>query len=159
MRRSSPNRRAGLTLLEVVLSLFIFLMFLAGISQLLSICTMQAMETQNVNRATQLLQSQMNRVLSGELPMSSQGETPFEGDDKEFSWSMTCEEQGSAPNLWHVTLTVHHVGNMAGQATSWSLDQFVIDPSVRGMIESAPAPSSSTSSGTTGAGQTGSGGP
>lgn len=160
MKRSSRNRRSGLTLIEVVLAMFIFLMSLAAISQLLNIATMHALETQNVNRASQLLQSQMNRVISGEISLSSQGETPFD-DDPEFSWSMSCDQQGAAPNLWHVTMTVHHAGGMAGSEQSWNLDQFVLDPSVRGMIETSPAPgSSSSSSGTTGGGtsQSGSGG-
>lgn len=158
MKRSSPNRRSGLTLLEVLVSLAIFLSFLAAVTQLLNIATMHALETQNVNRAAQLLQSQMNRVVSGEIPLSSQGETPFD-DDKEFSWSMSCDQQSAAPNLWHVTITVHHAGGVAGSEQSWNLDQLVLDPSVRGMIETSPAPSSSSTSGTTGgAGQTGSGG-
>ncbi len=149
MKRLSPTSRSGLTLLEVAVSLFIFVAFLASITQLLSICATNAIQTQNVNRAARLLQSQMNRVISGEVSLSSQGETPFDGDDQDFNWSMDCEQDGSAPNLWHVTVTVNHAASGGGAAQSWSLYQLVLDPAARGVIEAPAAPATSSSSGTT----------
>lgn len=160
MKRHSPTLRSGLTLLEVAVSLFIFVAFLASITQLLNICAMNAVETQNVNRATRLLQSQMNRVVSGEISLSGQGETPFDGDDQDFSWSMDCEQDGSAQNLWHVTVTVHHAAGAGGQAQSWTLSQLILDPAARGVIEAPATPSTSSSSGmSTGSGSSTGGGP
>jgi Tfp pilus assembly protein PilV len=137
------RRRSGLTLLEVLVSFAILLAFLTAISQLLNLCTFHALEVQNLNRASQLLQSQMNRVICGEVPLSGQGDTAFD-DDADWTWSIDCQAD-STPNLWHVTIKVNHAATMAGQEGTWSLDQWVIDPAARGAIQ-APATSSSFSS-------------
>src|SRR5262245_34039107 len=104
MKAPIQSHRSGLTLLEVLVSLAIFLTFLVGITQLLNMSTYHALEVQNLNRASQLLQSQMNRVICGDVSLTSQGETEAD-DDPEWTWSMDCEAEGT-PNLWRVTIKV-----------------------------------------------------
>jgi Tfp pilus assembly protein PilV len=142
--RAAPYRRSGLTLLEVLISTLIFFTFLAGMTQLLNMAMFHALEVQNVNQASQLLQSQMNRVICGELSLSSQGESTID-DFPNWTWSMNCEAEGT-PNLWHVTITVNHEATMAGQDTTWSLHQLVLDPAARGAIQASSSSSSSSSS-------------
>jgi general secretion pathway protein I len=142
MKIISVRRRSGLTLLEVLVSLAVFLTFLTAITQLLNICTSLALEVQNVNQASQLLQSQMNRVLCGEIPLSSQGETSVDGD-ADWTWSMQCDAEGT-PNLWNVTITVNHTSALAGEEGSWSLHQLVLDPTARGSIQASSSSSSSS---------------
>src|SRR5947209_8501909 len=101
--RPSPPRQ-GMTILEVLLAMTIFLMSLIGLAQLMSICTDLAVETDLTNRATQLAQSKMNEFVTGILPLTSQGDTPFD-EDGAWSWSAECQADGTVSNLW--TVTVH----------------------------------------------------
>src|SRR5262245_14727536 len=144
MRMAPAARRPALTLLEVLLSTAILLIFLTAISQLLDLCTRHALQVQELNQASQLLQSQMNRVICGEVPLSSQGETAVDGDS-DWTWSMNCESE-STPNLWHVTITVNHATGANGAESSWTLDQLVLDPTARGSIQAAASSSSSSAS-------------
>ena len=140
-----PTRRHGMSILEVLLAMSIFLMSLIGLGQLLSICADLALETEFSNRAQQLCWSKMNEFVSGVLPMSAQGETPFD-EDPSWSWSAECEADTTATILYTVTL---HVTRKRADGTTFdaTLRQMVIDPTKKGAVESPPTTGSS--SGTT----------
>ena len=72
--------RPGLSLLEVLIALAIFLIAYAAVWQLMSTANDQAVELTNRNRATQLAQAKLDEVVSGALPLESQGETGFEDE-------------------------------------------------------------------------------
>lgn len=146
MRMLPPTaRRRGMSILEVLLAMAIFLMSLIGLGQLLSICSDLALETEFTNRAQQLCWSKMGEFVSGALPMTSQGETPFE-EDSAWSWSAECEADSTVTMLYTVTL---HVTRKRADGTTFdaTLRQMVIDPTKKGAVESPP--SSSSSSGAT----------
>src|SRR5216684_4183400 len=99
MLRPRTVRRSGMSILEVLLAMAIFLMALAGLEQLLSISAYLAMETEFTNRARQLCQSKMNEVISGAIPVtSSQGDTPFD-EDQSWSSSIDFQADGTVTNL------------------------------------------------------------
>lgn len=133
--------RHGLSLLEVMLSLVIFLMALIGLGQLMTICTNQAIEIKHLNHASQLLQSKMNEVVAGVIPLTGQGDTSFD-EDPDWSWSLECDAEGT-PNLWRVTVTVTFKSKDGSEAGPWSLSELVLDPAARGAIE-PPATTPST---------------
>src|SRR5262249_30485154 len=76
-----PRRaRRGLSLLEVLVSLSIFLFALIVIGRLVVMGTDLALDVQYQSQATQLCQSKMAEVLCGAVPLSSQNEVPFDED-------------------------------------------------------------------------------
>jgi Tfp pilus assembly protein PilV len=134
--------RSGLSLLEVLLSLVIFLFALIGLGQLMNLCTEQAAQIQHLNRAGQLLQSKMNEVIAGVVPLSGQGDSEFD-EDPDWVWSLECQGDNT-PNLWTVTVTVSHKAKDGTKADSWSLTQKVLDPQARGNFD---PPATSTTGG------------
>jgi Tfp pilus assembly protein PilV len=135
-----------MSILEVLLAMAIFLMSLLGLAQLLSISAELALETEFTNRAQQLCQSKMNEFVSGALPMTSQGETPFD-EDNNWNWSAECQPDGTVTNLYTVTL---HVKRTRSDGTMFdaTFTQMIIDPTSKGAVE--PPPSTTPTTPTTG---------
>src|SRR5262245_33209383 len=82
-RRSAAKTktvRAGFSLLEVLLSMAIFLIALIGISELINISARRAFDISQVNKADQLLEDRMNAVVGGSVSISGQSETAFDQD-------------------------------------------------------------------------------
>ena len=162
--RRDPTRRGGLTLLEVLIALGIFLMALVAISTLVTASADQALEIQQRSRAIQLCQSKLAEVIAGVVPLSGQGDAPFD-EDPNWSWSLDAD-QGDIAGLWKVTV---HVSRQQpnGSRIECSLDRLLLDPSLRGSTldastiaaannaNSSSFSSSGSSSGSTG-GSTGS---
>jgi len=143
----APTRRDGMTLLEVLAAMAIFLFALVGLGQLLSICVDVALETQYTNRASQLCVSKMNDVICGAVSASSGGDGTFD-EEPDWSWNV-ASDSGGAPNLYLVTVTVSRK-RKDGTMFEAKLAQMVLDPATKGTIESPPADSGAT--GTTGMG-------
>jgi len=145
MKLHSPTpRRSGMSILEVLIATAIFLMALAGLSQLMSLSTYLALETNYSNEATRLAQGKMNEFVSGIQSLQGQGETPFE-EDPTWSWSAECQADGTVSNLSTVTVKITRK-RTDGTTFEAELKQMVMDPASKGAVESS---SSSSSSGTT----------
>jgi len=141
--------RPGLSLLEVMLAMAIFLIAVVGLMELVNISSRQAFEISQVNRANQLLEDRLNAVTGGIVPLQGgQTDTPFD-DDPDWSWSMQSSGENT-PNLYRVTITVKwQKGNDTDH--QWSVSRMVFDPAQKGTLEAPPSSSSSSSSsGTTG---------
>ncbi len=166
LRRTRPTReRPGLTLLEVILSLAIFLFSLVAIGHLMTVGAQRAADVRSQGRATQLAQSKLNEVLAGVLPLSG-GEGNFD-EDPDYTWSVQCQQE-NIPNLWDVSVKVERTNR---EGIHVVLQQVIVDPTARGSASDATVstdtgtPSSSatasasgqTGSGATGAGATGAG--
>jgi len=140
--------RQGMTLLEVLLALAIFLFSLVAISQLFNTATSQANEVMLRSRATRLAQSKMAEFTSGVLRLESGGSGSFEEDSEpDWNWDATSQSDGSANGLYLVTITVSRESPSLGHIET-SLTQYVLDPRVKGNIP-APTPTTSSSSTTT----------
>jgi prepilin-type N-terminal cleavage/methylation domain-containing protein len=160
IRRTCPRAsRRGLSLLEVVIALAIFLFSLTALSQLVSFASDRAQEVSVRSRAARLCQTKLAEVLAGVEPLSAQADTPFD-EAPDFTWSLNVDS-GPATNLFLVTVTVSHA-DLGGYSTNCSLYQLMLDPSVVGSTQDVPpTPISSTNPGpgTTGtSGSTGMGG-
>src|SRR5947209_359815 len=101
---SARSTRTGLSLLEVLVALAIFLFSIVALHQALNIGTSNAVDMQQHMQAAQLAQSKMAEVYVGAVPMSSQADTPFD-EDPDYTWSLDAEP-GTVANLWNVTVTV-----------------------------------------------------
>jgi len=152
------NGRRGLTLLEVLVALGIFLMAFATISQMITISADRALEVQQLAQASQLCQAKLAEVAAGVVPLSGQTDVPFDEAPK-FLWSLDAAQTQIA-GLWKVTVKVT-LERSDGSRTETSLDRMLLDPSLRGnaldaALTAANSSSSSSSGGSSTSGSSGS---
>jgi prepilin-type N-terminal cleavage/methylation domain-containing protein len=133
--------RRGLTLLEVILALAIFLFSIVAISRLITVGGDRALDIQG--REIQLCQAKMAEVASGITPLQSASGTFDEEPD--WHWSIDCEPSPYT-SLWNVKVTVGRQ-HADGTKTQTVLTQMVYDPSQRGSTLD-PDPTASNASST-----------
>ena len=137
--RIAPTRRAGFSLLEVLAATTIFLFALVALSQLLSLCGDMAVDAQNNNRAHQLLESKLNEVCQGGVPLQSQGDVQFDEDSAQgWSYSIDAQVDGTTTTLYHVTIIVSKK-MPDGNDFKRSVTQMVLDPAAKGSLGTTPA--------------------
>jgi general secretion pathway protein I len=146
-----PSRRPGMSLLEVLVALTIFLFALVAIGRLIVLGTDQALEVEYQSEAVQIAQSRIVEVTIGAIALASQSDVAV--DDTPWFWSLDCEQNDSVANLWNVTVRVSRKRPDGSMGDYCSLSQMVLDPSQRG--GSIPS-STTTTNGTTGSSTTGS---
>jgi general secretion pathway protein I len=128
--RTPPTRpRRGLSLLEVLVALAIFLFALVGIGRLIVWGSDRALDVQYKTQAAQLCQAKMAEVIAGAVPLSSQNDAPFD-EDPDWHWSLDAE-QGSISGLWTLTVKVTRQGK-GNDPLEVTLSQMILDPSLRG---------------------------
>jgi type II secretory pathway pseudopilin PulG len=159
IRRPRPARRPGLSLLEILLSLAIFLLSLVAIGGLVESGSERGLSAAMQAAGTRLAQSKLAEVEAGAIPVSSGGQGTFD-DEPEWNWSV---EPGSptVPNVYPVTVRVWR--EFGGGQFEVVLTQMVFDPAQMGNASEAPKPTTTTTgsqpqsgSGTTPSGGTGS---
>jgi general secretion pathway protein I len=154
------SSRHGLSLLEVLVALAIFLFSIVALNQAMNVGTKSALNTQQQIQAAQLAQSKMAEVYIGAVPLTSQPDTPFD-EDPDYTWSLDVE-QNTVANLWTATVTVSRaVGD--GSKMETKLSQMIVDPSIRGTSYDSAytatfSPPSSTGGGSSSSGSSGSSG-
>jgi prepilin-type N-terminal cleavage/methylation domain-containing protein len=158
------RRRRGLTLLEVIVAMAIFLMSFIALASLLNMGQMHAIEVQLQATALQKAQSKMSDVICGSEALGSQSSVPFTEDlTQQWTWSMDAEQDPNIANLWVVTITVSHP--LDNSAVKVSLTEKLVDPTIKaqwysnqlGSLSSTSTTSSTTGSTTTGGTTTGGG--
>jgi prepilin-type N-terminal cleavage/methylation domain-containing protein len=140
-KRLAP--RSGLSLLEVLVALAIFLFSLVALGRLVTLGADRALEVEQRGHAAVLCRSKLAEVAAGVIPLSSQGDTPFD-EDPDYTWSLDCE-QGNVSGLWQVKVTVTRE-RKDGQKIQIALAQYLLDPSLRGSAMDSIAPASSGTS-------------
>ncbi len=143
-RPASP--RSGLSLLEVLAALAIFLISFIAIGGLINLASDRALDVQNQSLAVQMCQSKLNEVVCGAVALQSASGTVDE--DSDWNWSVEAAPMDNINGLWNVTVRVSRQGS-GGYETSATLSAMVLDPSVRGNASDKPQSSSSSSSGST----------
>jgi type II secretion system protein I len=149
--------RSGLSLLEVLIALAIFLFSLAAITQLIDIGNANALEISWLGKASLLAQSRLAEVMAGSIALSSQSEVTCD-EDPDWNWSIDAEPD-NAPGLYRVKITVGR-NRPDGTRFETVLNQMVFDPNSRGATDGsdgAALATPATSTGTTGTGTTGTG--
>jgi hypothetical protein len=144
IRRPRSARRRGLSLLEILLSLAIFLLSLVAIGGLVESGSERGMAAAMQAIGTRLAQSKMAEVESGVIPVSTGGQGAFD-DEPEWSWSI---EPGSAtvPNVYPVTVRVWR--ELGGGRYEVVLTQMIFDPAQMGNASESQKPTTTTSEGT-----------
>jgi prepilin-type N-terminal cleavage/methylation domain-containing protein len=128
--------RPGLSLLEVLVALAIFLLSLAALSQLVNLASDRAIDTERRNQAGRICQSKLNEVMWGSIPLSTVSEQQDE-DNPDFNWSLDAE-QGQVAGLWNITITVSWT-RPDGSNDSVAVSQMLLDPSIRGNTQDSTA--------------------
>jgi len=149
-------RRPGISLLEVLLALAIFLLALVAIGQLVGLGTDHALDSQAQATATRLAQSKLAEIEAGVIPLD--GSSPSGSFDVEPDWQWNVSStQANIPNLYTVTVQVSR--QFRNRQFQVSMTQLVFDPNMMGNAQEAQKPQTTASgSGTTsgsGAGGTG----
>jgi type II secretion system protein I len=141
--RGRGSARDGMTLLEVLLALAIFLFSLVAISQLFNTATDQATEIQYQSRATRLAESRLQEYVAGVRSLQAGGSGTFD-EEPEWEWKADCQSDGTAQNLYNVTVTVSRT-LADGRHIEASLSQYILDPKMKGAITASNASASSSS--------------
>ncbi len=102
--RRGFTQRSGMTLLEVLIALSIFMVAMAAISQLISTGSRASVEARLEAEAALRAETVLNEVLSGVHLMQSSQQNPF-SDDPDWKWSLTVSE-GPHVDLHHLEVTV-----------------------------------------------------
>jgi type II secretory pathway pseudopilin PulG len=146
-------RRGGITLLEVVISLAIFMVSLVAIGSLISTGSDRARDVQLQAQALFLCQGKLAELNAGIEPLSAQKDAAFP-NLPDWHWSADCAQNGEVSGLWDVTVRVAHV-RPDGSRLEVSLSQLVLDPSLRGSASDQAATASSTAEQPAQSGETG----
>lgn len=158
MRLSPRPARNGITLLEVLAALVIFVLSFTALAGLIHLASERALDIQRQTLAVQMCQSKLAEVIAGVVPLQSQSGTIDE--DPDWTWNLEAE-QADVTNLWNVTVRVSRPTEMG--EVSVTLSARVLDPAIRGSAADQPtvsgqdatttdSTSSSPSSGTSAAG-------
>lgn len=132
-RRHLPSangsaQRSGLTLLEVLVSVAIFLGSLAAILQILSIGKRAEMMTRLQTEAVMRCESKMAEVVAGVQELVAVTDQDFTDSDGSgvWQWSLDPAESGTS-GLLQVTVSVRYV--VGGEAVAGtSLSRYMRDP-------------------------------
>ena len=129
--RAPRNRRKGMSLLECILALAIFLMSITGLVFLMGVASDNALEAKMRSQAMSICQSRLAEAGCGALSLEGHDKTACEDDDT-YQWSMDVEP-GSYGGLFNVTV---HVSRKRANGTQLecSLTQMVLDPKLVGTV-------------------------
>jgi type II secretion system protein I len=135
MPRSCYHRRAGLTLLEVMLAIAIFGMSLAAIGELIRIGATNAAAARDLTEAQRLCNNVMAEIGAGITPPEAASDTPVEGAE---GWLSTVESQPleEQEGMLRVSVTVQQDPAHNAKPTKFTLVRWMTDPAA---IEAAKA--------------------
>ncbi|NOX57031.1 MAG: hypothetical protein GXP27_21850 [Planctomycetes bacterium] len=138
--------RPGLTLLEVILALGIFLGSIAVLSQLISTGVRAAVQARWQTQAILRCESKMEEIVAGIEPLQDVSEAGFEDDEEDaWRWSLTVAP-GAEENLYELTVTVWRLGNEGDESNqvSYTLTRYYFD---RAAVSSEAAEAGSSGTG------------
>ena len=141
---AQPLRRQGLTLLEVILSLAIFVGSIAAISKLIEVGTRSAQYNQLLTRAVVLAESKIGEIVIGLVPLDTAGGSDSFSEDPAWEWQLDSFEGPVAGlNIVSVTVTPSASGELANslETVSYTLSRWMRDPNYTTTLEESEAES------------------
>lgn len=121
--------RAGVSLLEVVISVAIFLASLTAILSLLDIGNQSRLSVQLDANAAILCESTMAEYLSGYRDLTATTDEPLDSSDNDQSWSLTTVvEPADGESLLKITVLVKHTVNGSEVNSSFRMTRLMRDP-------------------------------
>ncbi len=146
--------RKGLTLLEVILALAIFVGSLAVISKLVELGVRASHYAQLETRAVMLAESKMGEIVAGIVPLDSASGDVF-AEDPAWQWQLAVSD-GPVDGLKWVSISVApaSTGELATnrERVEYTLSRWLLDPSYTAELDLAAGSTSTStsSSGTSG---------
>ncbi len=119
--------RGGLTLLEVLLAVSVFLGAMTALSQLITTGSRAAVQAQLRTEAILRCETKLSEVLAGVDGMQSTSDAPFPDDPKHWKWSLQVLG-GPHADLIELQVTVTHLAESGASNVSYSLNRYVRDP-------------------------------
>ena len=142
IRRPRPTRRPGLSLLEILLSLAIFLLSLVAIGGLVDVGSQRGLDAAMQAVGTRLAQSKLAELESGALPVSTGGQGTYL---EEPDWNWTVDSiPTEVPNVYSVTVRAWR--ETGGRVYEVVLTQMIFDPAQMGDAAEAQKPTPGTAS-------------
>jgi type II secretion system protein I len=132
--------RRGLTIMEVLLALAIFVGALAVLSKLVEIGVRASQYAQLQTRAALLAESKLGEVVAGIVPLGSGGES-FP-DDPAWQWQLSVSDGPVAGLVWvSVTVAPSATGELARtrEAVVFTLSRWLLDPAYSAELDLAAA--------------------
>ncbi len=153
MQLQHGHRRRGMSLLEVLAALAIFIFTAYAITQMVDNASRAATRARRMAKAQLLAETKMDEIVAGALPLSSGGGT-IEEEIQGWTYNVTVNPESwsavqdvstgsSITGLNSVIVTVNYSSQFA-EPIEYSLSRIILDPQLR-----KPAEQQSTS--TTGA--------
>ena len=131
--------RQGMTLIEVLVAMAVFLLALAGIAQLIDFGTNNSIEAARTTTGTRLCQSKMAEVEAGVVSMSEGSQGTFE-EEPLWQWSVEVGTE-VAPFTFEITVKAWIE---QGRPVEVTLTQIIYDPRYMGNAAPAVAPETTT---------------
>ena len=116
-------------MLEVLLSLGLFLGALAALSQLWYGGVRASVQARLATQAILRCESKLNEVVAGAVPLQSTTDTPFE-DDSTWTWSLEVRTSDVHANVLLLIVSVSHPGQGGLSASGYQLSRLLRDPQV-----------------------------
>ena len=139
-RLTRPPQRAGLSLLEVLVALAIFLISLASIAGLVDFGAERAQAASMTTLGTRLAQAKLAEIEAGVSPPNSSESGTFEDEP---DWTFAVEPGAAlAANTYPVTVRVSR--EMGGRQYEVVLTQVIFDPAFQGKAAAITKPTDST---------------
>lgn len=143
----SASRRPGMSLLEVLVALAVFIMSLAALGQLVQFGLDRAVAADQQAVAARLALSKLGEVECGAITMDGDASEFTEQEtrpDGSAAWKyeVACQ-QTDIPNLYDVTVTVSTVND----SYTYTLSQLVFDPLYMSTATPAVDPNAATTTG------------
>tara|TARA_B110000014_G_scaffold260415_1_gene250092 strand:- start:319 stop:741 length:423 start_codon:yes stop_codon:yes gene_type:complete len=120
------RRHAGFTLLEVIVSLTIFVGAFAALSQLFSLGSRAAIESALQTQGAIRAEAKMAEILAGVESFEATSEMAFE-DDPLWSWSLEVNP-GPHADVYELVVTVVYQNGSGPPGMTFSLVRFRRDP-------------------------------
>ena len=120
------GERGGLTLLEVVLALAIFVGTMAAILQIVNNGMRGAVRARLQTQAVVRCEAKIGELVAGAEPMQAVDSMPF-ADDPTWVWSATVNS-GSTQGLYLVGVTVQRVSTGPGGNVTFTAQRMMRDP-------------------------------
>jgi Tfp pilus assembly protein PilV len=143
--------RRGISLLEVLVSLAIFMLSIVVISQMVDSAARSAVRSKHITQAGIYCEAKMAEIVIGTQPLSSTGFTSLENADAGWQYAINCEPQTwsnvTSNNTSINGLNLVRVTVRFENEVEHSLTRVVLDPQLRVPIADPTSNSSSSASG------------
>lgn len=136
---SPTAQRDGITLMEVLVSMAVFLLAMTALARLMDIGTDAALDATFHADANRLAQSKLAEIEAGVIPPDLSTSGTFDAEPA-WSWSMQSEPW-SVPNLYTVSVKVARTN---GKAVSVTHSQIIFDSRQMGKSGEIPKPETTT---------------